>query len=211
MAKIKNILYDLGGVIVDLDAQHNIEAFKRLGMPEIAELINPYHPAGMIGELEHGDITFHEMCDKMRQVTGREEVTDQQISDAYNAFLMGIEDWKLPSILEMRRRGFKTYVLSNNNPMSMQSIREMFRRDGLEMEDYFDGIYLSYELHLLKPHKEIYEKIIELSGIRPEETLFIDDSDTNVNVARELGFAVYMPAVGEDFRPIFENLELEAE
>ncbi len=205
---IKNILFDLGGVIVDLDSSYCIDVFRRLNMPEIAELINPYHPAGMIGELEHGDITFHEACDKMRAVSGREKVTDEQIAEAYNEFLRGIKPWKLRALDDLRRRGIKTYALSNNNPMSMQTVRRMFTADGKTMEDYFDGIYLSYELRILKPSQEIYLRAIELSGMRPEETLFIDDSEVNVNVARDLGFLVYMPRPDEDFSHLFSSLDI---
>ena len=67
-------------------------------------------------------------------------------------------------------------------------------------------MYLSYELHELKPSEAIFRKMIAASGMRPEETLFIDDGQKNVDAARELGFSVYMPAPGEDFGHILENL-----
>ena len=76
MEEIDSVVFDLGGVLVDLDAERCIDAFRRLGMPQIAELINPYHPAAMIGEMEHGLITFHEACERMRAASGRREVTD---------------------------------------------------------------------------------------------------------------------------------------
>ncbi len=208
MTKIKNIVFDLGGVIVDLDANRCMAGFKRLGLDEIAELINPYHPAAMIGEMEHGDITFHEMCDKMRTYVHREDIRDEEISWAYNQLLVGLDRSKLRLLDTLRERGYRIYALSNNNPMSIETVREMFRADGKTMNDYFDGIYLSFEMHLLKPGREIYEKMIRLSGMDPRESLFLDDSEINVNVARELGFSVYKPEVGEDFSPIFDHMEL---
>ena len=211
MQKIKNIIFDLGGVIVGLDPERCIRVFRELNMPEIAELINPYHPAAMLGELEHGDITFHQMCDKMRAIAQREEVSDEQIADAYNHFLTGIEPWKLTMLDDLRQKGYKLYALSNNNPMSMQTVRQMFTAQGKTMDDYFDGIYLSYQMRSLKPSEEIYRKMIEQSGMRPEESLFIDDSLTNVHVAQGLGFAVYQPQDGEDFRLLFDQLDWELE
>ncbi len=208
MSKIKNIVFDLGGVIVDLDANRCMAGFKKLGLDEIAELINPYHPAAMIGEMEHGDITFHEMCDKMRAYVHRTDIRDEEISWAYNQLLVGLDRSKLRLLDTLRERGYRIYALSNNNPMSIETVREMFRADGKTMNDYFDGIYLSFEMHLLKPGREIYEKMILLSGMDPRESLFLDDSEINVNVARELGFSVYKPEVGEDFSPIFDHMEL---
>ena len=106
----------------------------------------------------------------------------------------------------LRERGIRTCVLSNNNPASMKYIRRMFTADGKTMEEYFDAVYLSYELHELKPSEAIFRKMIAAGGMRPEETLFIDDGQKNVEAARELGFSVYMPAPGEDFGHILENL-----
>lgn len=97
MEEIDSVVFDLGGVLVDLDAERCIDAFRRLGMPQIAELINPYHPAAMIGEMEHGLITFHEACERMRAASGRREVTDRQIGEAYGEFLVGVPAAKVAS------------------------------------------------------------------------------------------------------------------
>ena len=98
------------------------------------------------------------------------------------------------------------YVLSNNNPAAMVAIRGAFTADGHTMDDYFDKIYLSYELHELKPSEAIFRKVIADSGVIPSETLFIDDGRKNVDAAQALGFAVYMPAPGEDFGHLFEEI-----
>ena len=106
----------------------------------------------------------------------------------------------------MYKRQLKSYVLSNNNPASMEVIRRMFRCDGHAMEHYFDRIYLSYELRELNPSEAIFRKMIDDSGMVPSETLFIDDGQRNVEAARQMGFAVYMPAPGEDFTHLLESL-----
>lgn len=211
MSQIKNVVFDLGGVLVDLDIDRCIAAFRGLGMDAVAELINPYYPAEMIGRLEHGELTFHEACDEMRRLAGTPQITDAQIAWAYGEFLVGIPVEKLRQIDALRSRGIRTYVLSNNNPASMEFIRRMFTADGKTMDDYFDAVYLSYELHELKPSEAIFRKMIAASGMTPAETLFIDDGQKNVDAARALGFAVYMPGPGEDFGHILENLGLFAE
>ena len=89
---------------------------------------------------------------------------------------------------------------------AMVAIRGAFTADGHTMDDYFDKIYLSYELHELKPSEAIFRKVIADSGVIPAETLFIDDGRKNVDAAQALGFAVYMPAPGEDFGHLFEEI-----
>lgn len=206
MNTIKTVVFDLGGVLVDLDRDRCIGAFRSLGMDAVADLINPYYPAEMIGRLERGDISFHEACDQMRQLSGRQEVTDAQIAWAYGQFLVRIPVAKLRQIDALRERGIRTCVLSNNNPASMKYIRRMFTADGKTMDDYFDAVYLSYQLCELKPSEAIFRKMIAADGMLPAQTLFIDDGQRNVDAAQSLGFSVYMPGPEEDFGHILENL-----
>lgn len=206
MNTIKTVVFDLGGVLVDLDRDRCIGAFRSLGMDAVADLINPYYPAEMIGRLERGDISFHEACDQMRQLSGRQEVTDAQIAWAYGRFLVHIPVAKLRQIDALRERGIRTCVLSNNNPASMKYIRRMFTADSKTMDDYFDAVYLSYQLCELKPSEAIFRKMIAADGMLPAQTLFIDDGQRNVDAAQSLGFSVYMPGPEEDFGHILENL-----
>ena len=98
MNTIKTVVFDLGGVLVDLDIDRCTGAFRSLGMDAVADLINPYYPAEMIGRLEHGVISFHEACDEMRRLSGTPEVTDAQIAWAYGQFLVRIPVAKLRQI-----------------------------------------------------------------------------------------------------------------
>ena len=102
MEKIKNVVFDLGGVLVGLDFDRCTAAFRSLGMDAVAELINPCYPAEMIGRLEHGDITFHEACDEMRRLSDTPKVTDDEIARAYGAFLTEIPVEKLRQIDRLR-------------------------------------------------------------------------------------------------------------
>ena len=206
MKDIKNVIFDLGGVLVDLDIERCTAAFRELGMNRVAGLINPCYPAEMIGRLERGDLSFHEACDAMRKLDGRYDVTDAQIAGAYGAFLAGVPVWKLRQVERLRGAGIRTYVLSNNNPASMEVIRGEFTADGHTMDDYFDAVYLSYQLCELKPSEAIFRKMIAADGMLTAQTLFIDDGQRNVDAAQSLGFSVYMPGPEEDFGHILENL-----
>ncbi|MDE6864681.1 MAG: HAD family phosphatase [Alistipes sp.] len=203
---IKNVVFDLGGVLVGLDLAKCRAAFDTIGLQAIGALIDPCHPAAMMERMEQGELSFHETCEEMRRMTGNRTVTDEQIAAAISAFLTGISVDKLRSIEALRRRGIRTYVLSNNNPAAMETVRRMFTADGRTMEDYFDGIYLSYRMRLLKPHADIFIKMLEDSGMSAEESLFIDDSARNIETARQLGFAVHRAVPDEDFRPLLDSI-----
>lgn len=205
MQGIENVVFDLGGVLVDLDEARCRRALCALGMERIAQIVDPCYPAAMIGQLERGDISFHEACDRMRREAGTPDASDEQIADAYGALVTGIPVAKLRQVEALRKRGVRTYVLSNNNPMAMRRIRTMFEADGHPMEYYFDKIYLSYELRELKPSEAIFRKMLADSGIDATKSLFIDDGQRNVEAARTLGFNVYMPSPHEDFGHLFEE------
>lgn len=203
---IRNVIFDLGGVLVDLDLERCQAAFRAIGLEQIGQLIDPCHPAAMMGRLEHGEITFAETCEEMRRLTGNSSVTDEQIAGALGAFLAGVSVAKLRAIARLRGRGIRTYVLSNNNPVGMAAIRRLCAADGHPMEAYFDKIYVSCEMRSLKPSPEIFRMMLADSGMRAEESLFIDDSERNVAAARALGFETYCPKNGEDFTPMLDAI-----
>lgn len=121
MNTIRNVVFDLGGVLVELDIERCRRAFRDLGMEAVAEIVQPYYPVEVIGRLEGGEISFHEACDEMRRLAGRPDIPDERIAWAYGQFLVDVPVAKLRAIERLRSRGIRTYVLSNNNPASMLS------------------------------------------------------------------------------------------
>lgn len=122
-----------------------------------------------------------------------------------NSMLADIPSYKLDSLLELKHR-YHIMLLSNTNSIHWQwAVRNRFRYKGLEVEDFFDRIYLSYELHMQKPDKEIFKYVLEDAGIAPEETFFIDDSVANCSAAEQLGIRTYCCPAGSDWRFLFEK------
>ena len=114
----------------------------------------------------------------------------------------------MATIDRLRAQGFKTYVLSNTNPVAIEIVRDRVREaTGRELDSYFDDIFLSYQLKILKPSPAIFEKMIALSDMNPQETLFIDDGSRNADTAHKLGFAVYCPPTNGAWQQIFEEVE----
>lgn len=203
---IKNIVFDIGGVLIDLDKQKCSNAFKQIGFEDIDNYLDYYCPVALFNDLERGKITVNEACNQIRTIMHR-EVTNEQIRHAYTQFLDGAPVERLRAIKALRDNGINTYALSNISDLLYPYIRDvLFRQDGLTERDYFVKAYLSYEMHALKPDREIFEMMIADSGMLPEQTLYIDDSPRNIDTARELGFNVYMPAPREDFTHIFDEI-----
>ena len=116
---------------------------------------------------------------------------------------MGIPVARLHA-LESLRCHYKIYVLSNTNAiMYNQGIRREFEKDDKHREDYFDGICTSFEEGVAKPDRRIFEAVVRKFGIRPEETLFFDDSQTNLDAASQLGFKTWLVAEGTEFMEAF--------
>lgn len=206
MKKIKTVIFDMGGVLVDLDQQACLDAFARIGCSEIAQLLDPYLQTGPFLAIEEGKITDKELYDAIRQSAGRADIPDEAIRKAFCAFLIDIPAYKLDLIKSLRDRGYQTYLLSNTNPIIMDEMkRTAFTAAGLTIDDYFDRLFLSYEMGVAKPSPRIFEMMIEQSGMVPSESLFIDDAPANIAVAEQFGIQAYLAGPQEDFRHLFTD------
>ncbi len=199
---ITTLLFDFGGVLVDLDKQLCINAFAKLGIKNVDSLISKFTQSGLFLSLEKGDISGNEFRDELRKLTV-EKLSDEQIDTAWNSFLISIPEYKLEMLEELRKK-YRILMLSNTNEIHFEQVaKSEFRKKGLNLNDYFDKCYLSYELGMAKPNKDIYLHILETEKISANQILFIDDGEVNIKIAKELGFETYLAKDHEDFRPIF--------
>ena len=205
MQGVKNIMFDLGGVIIDLNRQHVIDAFKAIGCEQIGLSLDNSHQQGLFLDLDEGRISPAQFHDKIREITGL-NITDEAIDHAYNQFLVGIPLYKLQMLRHLREH-YKIIMLSNTNAIMFESeIPKLFTAEGLTMNDYFDRIFTSYELGISKPDPRCFQAVIDQSGIIPSETLFLDDSQANLDVAAQMGFKTYLALPYQDYSSIFNLL-----
>lgn len=201
---VKNLLFDLGGVIMDIRRENCIESLKRLGMEDPGMFLGEYVQAGPFGDLESGKITPAEFRDELRKWLP-EGVTDGQIDSAFEDFLIGIPLHRLHELEELRKR-YKIYLLSNTNPIMWNDrIAKEFEKDGKTIGDYFDGMVTSFESKCMKPDAKIFEDVVEKCGIKPEETIFLDDSATNTEAASRLGFQTITVTPGSEFAELLSE------
>lgn len=208
MSTIKNIVFDLGGVVVDLDRSEAVSRFVSMGVEDAADMLDPYRQHGFFLSAEDGSMSAEEFCDKIREVTGR-NLSCETIASGWLGFIKDVPQYKLDYIGSLRNK-YKVYLLSNTNPFVMKwAHSDTFSPCGKPIDCYFDKIYASCELKVVKPHREIFEMLVADSGILPAETLFLDDGKANVEMAAALGFIVYQPYDGEDWRAKVDALLAE--
>jgi len=196
---IKNLLFDLGGVIIDIERRNCVDAFEALGLENADSYFGLYSQEGVFMAIEDGSIGVDEFHRVMHEKLPA-DITDQQIDDAFQRFITGIPAHRLETLRELRRQGYRLYLLSNTNPVMWNGIiADEFRKEGREREDYFDGIVTSFTAKTLKPSRKIFEYTCRKLGIKPDETLFFDDSAANTHAAAELGFSTATVEPGTEF------------
>ncbi|MDD3034024.1 MAG: HAD family phosphatase [Bacteroidales bacterium] len=183
---IKNIIFDLGGVIVRLDRNACVNSFRKIGFQDFGTILNDFVQHGFFLDFEKGIIDAVQFRDVIRKYIGG-YVTDEEIDNAMADFLAEIPGYKLKLICRLKQ-SYNVYLLSNTNPIAMNQVRVLFRNLGYEMDDCFHKMFLSYEMKMAKPDAEIFEKLISETGIIPGESLFVDDGSLNIQTARSLGF-----------------------
>lgn len=197
--KITTLLFDLGGVIMNIKRQNCVEAFRRLGMADPDAYLGEYSQKGPFEGVESGRLTVAEFHDAIRQIIGNPEITDAQIDHAFGEFLLGIPMHRLKELRELAKR-YRICMLSNTNPiMWADGIDRAFRAEGGSVTDYFDGIVRSFDARSMKPDAGIFQFAIEKLGLNPEQTLFLDDSQRNLDAAAQLGFHTLLVPPGTEF------------
>lgn len=209
--KIKNVIFDLGGVLVGLDAERCIRAFGRLGAGKVARYVAEHRTEDFFLDTETGRIGKEEFCERARAIAGN-RASDQELVDAWNQLLTDIPDRKKKRLLQLRKAGYRLFLLSNTNVMHWElCATQLFNYGRWSVKDYFERCFLSYEMHLIKPSAEIFQEVLRQAEIVPEETLFIDDTPENCESARRLGIRTFLNAQEDDWLEAVGTSVLEEE
>ena len=200
---IKNIVFDLGGVLVTLDRSEAVRRFVKMGLENAEELLNAYHQKGIFLELEEGTLSREEFYEAARREAGK-VIPKETIDQGWMGFMKDVPEYKMVMLEELRRKGYRLYLLSNTNPVIMDWAHSTaFSPQGKSIDEYFDKLYLSYQIGCTKPHPEIFKFMFEDSGMIPSESLFVDDGKANVEMGKQLGMKTYLAENGDDFSHLF--------
>jgi len=183
----KNILFDLGGVLLDINIQATLKIFYELGFP--SELMN--FPDSMTTDLYFkygtGKLSTEEFRNQIRQASGV-EMSDHVFDDAWNAMLVRFPKERI-ELLKVLSKRYNLYMLSNTSELHVKVFEKMYLDTaGESIQKVFKEIYYSHVIGWHKPDREAWEYVIRDAGIKAEETLFLDDSIHNIKASQELGF-----------------------
>ena len=203
---IKNIVFDLGGVIFKIDKNHAARRFNEVGFKDAASYLDAFTQVGIFGDLESGRITAEQFRCQLSELAGK-ELTLEDCAYGWLGYVVELQQRNLDKLIELRQRGFRLSLLSNTNPFMMQwALGSAFDGRGHGLDYYFDALYLSYEMGIMKPDSRIFKMMLEGENAKPQETVFIDDSAHNTEAAASLGIHVLQPDNGADWHGMLENL-----
>lgn len=187
---IKALIFDMGGVLVDLDIEDCKKAFKEgLGYHKIDDIIDACHQKGIYGELEQGLLTGDEFR-KIVLSESRPGSKPEDVDKAMYHILVGIAPEKVRLLKDLAAE-YDLYLLSNNNEICLPCARGIFEQAGIPLDKIFRKCFYSFEMKALKPSESFYRAVVEQIGIPSEQMLFIDDSSANV----EGSIAAGLPAI----------------
>lgn len=206
---IRNIIFDFGGVLLDLDISRTIDAFARLNLNKLdPKQIHPYNH-GLFLDFEIGEISPGEFIARLKDYIPETRPTDEQIVGAWNAMLLDY-DWRRFELLdELRASGYGVFLLSNTNVLHREFFIEKFNRENpeqREFENYFDRCFYSDTMGMRKPDGIIYQTALKEAGIDAARTLFIDDTAVNTDAARETGIQAHHLSSPSTVLDLFESV-----
>ena len=195
---IRNIIFDLGGVLINLDAGATSKAFRELGMADFDQQFSFAKQSGLFDDFDRGKISPEEFRNSLRKFLPP-GTTDNAIDDAWNAMLLDVPPRRL-HLLESLGKNYRLFLLSNTNEIHVAAFsRALEKTFGFrDFSGYFEKWYYSCRIGMRKPDREIFDFVLQENNLDPQQTLFIDDSKQHVEGARKSGIDATLLPPGED-------------
>ncbi|MGZ4044266.1 MAG: HAD family hydrolase [Bacteroidia bacterium] len=208
MKNIKNIIFDLGGVIINLDIPKTIAEFNKISQVKFEDIYTQAHQSDLFNSFDKGKISAEEFFEGIRREIGYKG-HDEKLIFAWNAMLLDIPQKRLETLVKAKQN-YNTFLLSNTNePHVAVFERNLYLEHGVKnFEDYFDKVYYSCRMNMRKPDKEIFEFVLSENKLDPSETVFIDDSIQHVKGAGECGINAYLLPKNMEVGTLLKELKL---
>lgn len=208
--KIKNIIFDWGGVIVNINYDATVKAFIDLGVIDFNNYFTQQLQNQSFKKYEIGEISSAEIKEDVRNLS-EVNFTNGEFDAAWCAMLLDSPPERIEQIKEISKQ-YKTYLLSNTNEIHADwYIKGKYKNAGIDFRGIFKKAYLSHEIGLRKPNKEIFEYVLRENDLRAEETLFIDDTEMHVDGAAKVGINAFFLRDGMDIIQLFKSISVEKE
>lgn len=196
--KIKNIIFDYGNVIFRIDFQRTQHSFTELGIKNVERFFAHTGHDPLFDEFEKGLITSDEFREGIRRITEQPDLTNEQIDNAWNTLLIGVPEGTHELLLRAKKK-YRTFLLSNNNEIHYKWIMEYLKNEFNlpSNEVFFEKDYYSHLMKMRKPNPDIFQFVLDAHNLKPEETLFIDDSPQHIKTAASLGMQTHLLTADE--------------
>ena len=202
---LKNIIFDFGGVIINIDYRLTARAFEKLGVDNFENLFSQKAQSHLFDKLETGKIAPPDFRNELRDIINL-NLSDEQIDAAWNAMLLDYPKHRLDFLRNIQQH-YRTFLLSNTNQIHKDCYYRSLHNEHSfnNLDVLFEKLYFSHEVGLRKPDPAIYKLVLDQNRLKPEETLFIDDSLQNLATPQSLGIQVYHLTNGEDIVDFAKN------
>ena len=201
---IRNIVFDFGGVIIDIDPYAIVNQMNKMGFSVVDKMKEPAF-LEIVKRIEKGIInasTFREEVKNYLNIS----ISDAFFDEMWNSMLYDIPERRI-NLVKQLKQNYHVYLLSNTNEIHYDMfVRDLQLRYGYrEFDNLFDKAFFSFALHLAKPDPDIYRFVLDSYDMLPEQTLFIDDTDENIESARSLGIHTLKVEMGSRIVDLFED------
>lgn len=197
MAVTKNILFDLGNVLIDIDFNKVKRAFEKLGIENFEQQFSQLSASSLFEDLEMGKIS-NEQFYKTIQQQSTLPLKDDQIKNAWNAILLDFRKESMDFLVRHNNQ-YRFFLLSNTNAIHLEEVNIILQKqyNKADLDEFFEKAYYSHKVGLRKPNEDIFEYVLKDANIKSEETLFIDDTPPNIDTAIKLGFKTHLLLPGQ--------------
>jgi putative hydrolase of the HAD superfamily len=197
LSTFDTIIFDLGGVVINLDYQKTTRAFEALGLENFGEMYSQATQSGLFDDFEKGKSSVPYFLNKLIDFlpTG---TTANQVVEAWNAMILDFPKENL-TLLEELKSSHRTFLLSNTNEIHIQKVHQHLQlvSPHKTLDPYFEKVYFSSDVKMRKPDEEIFEFVLKENNLNPATTLFIDDTEQHILGAKKLGIQTYHIRKGE--------------
>lgn len=206
---IQNIIFDLGGVLLNIDYHRTILSFKNIGIPDFDNVFTQFHQNPVARDFEKGLVSAGAFRKYIAQLSSI-HLTDTAIDSAWNAMLLDFPIERYQLLLRLKKN-YKLFLLSNTNIIHYYAFQEIVKNSlpVNSLDELFNCAYYSHQIHMRKPDAEIFKYVLSDNKIEASETLFIDDSLQHVIAAKELNLITYHLDKGLDVQiAVYDHLKL---
>lgn len=197
LKNIKNIIFDFGNVLLNINPALTAEAFKKLGIKDESDFFGGRSSIELMVKYERGQATSEEFIQAI-STSVSDKVTSEQIIDAWNALLLDFPS-KRVELLQQLRSDYRLFLLSNTNQIHFEKYTQQFQAIyGYPLESLFEKMWFSHQIGLSKPDTAVFEFVLKDKNLNPAETLFIDDTLMHVEAARKSGIYGWHLTQGSD-------------